>query len=444
MRSDPKNHENRSSNHGSAPGLRPQMVWRVAWRDLLSTLRDRRTLTSTILIPMLLIPLFTLGMPLLIGKLVGGQAESRQKVGVIVPESSAGELPARLRQLLQADEKDASGKVIRAGLEIREYAGYSPEQANKLVQSGEVDAVIRAASPLPTAAGNTSGTLELYAKLSNLKAQTGAFAKIKEVVEAYNRALTVDRLQSLGLSAAALTPVTVKPVDASPPQEQKSGQLAFLIPMLMLQFILAGAMSTALDATAGEKERGTLESLLITPVRRGEVVAGKLLSTTLTALMTAAFSLVGFILAGLAASVLMKGMDRELTQAMGGQLTLTPLSLLYMLSIVLSAALLISGVLIALAIYARSYKEAQTYVTPLSLLIVFPAVALQFADFLKFGPALYATPLFGGMVSILDIVRGTATGQHVLMATLANLLGAALLGLLARRSFGREEVIFRN
>lgn len=409
--------------------LRPRMVWNIAWRDLLSTLRDRRTLTSTILLPLLVLPLLTLGMPLLMGSLMGGQVRETQKVGVI------GTLPPELRRTLTRSEGGGSG--------VRLQPVQDPIQA---VRSGEVEAVIRVPRPLPTQAGNAQGTLELYAKLGNLKSQTGAYAKVKDAVETYNRSLTRERLTALGLSENVLTPVQVRPVDASPPQEKSAGVLAFLVPMLMLNFLLSGAMATALDSTAGEKERGTLESLLISPVRRGEVVAGKLLATTLTALVTGVFSLLGFLGTGLVAAALTKRavVDAEAMQMMGGQLTLTLGSLAAMAVIVLSVALLISAVLIALSIYARSYKEAQTYVSPLSLLIVIPAVMLQFSDFLKAGDWLYATPLFGSMVAILDVVKGQITLQHTLAAVLANLVGTAVLGWLAWRSFGREEVIFRN
>lgn len=414
-------------------GLRAGMVWRVAARDLLATLRDRRALISTILIPLLIIPLFTLGLPLLLGTLVGNQAQARQKVGVV------GTLPPELRAALTRDEQGAGGAVTRAGVTL-----VPVEDPRAAVAAGEVDAALRVVSALPERAGSQSVPLELYAKLGNLRAQTGATSKVETVVEAYNRRLTLERLNASGLDAAVLTPVALRSIDASPAQEQRSGQLAFLIPMLMLNFILSGAMATALDATAGEKERGTLESLLVTPVRRGEVVAGKLLATTLTALLTAAFSLLGFLLAGVASATLLGGERRQLTQALGGQLTLTPGGALALAAVVLSAALLISAVLIALSIYARSYKEAQTYATPLTLLIVLPAVLLQFSDFLNLGEAIYAVPLFGSMVSILDTVRGSVTAGHTLTAALANLVGAALLGLLARHSFSREEVIFRN
>ncbi len=259
--------------------------------------------------------------------------------------------------------------------------------------------------------------------------------------------MTLDRLEGLGLGADTLTPVTIKSIDASPEQEQRSGQLAFLIPFLMLQFILSGGMATAIDATAGEKERGTLESLLVSPVRRAEVVTGKLLATTITALTSACFSVVGFVISGLVAAMFVNnsdGLGAEITSSMGGQLTLTPGGTLGMLGLAASAALIISGVLIAIGIYARSFKEAQTYIAPLTLVIVLPAVMLQFADFLTLKTAVYAVPLFGSMVSILNIVKGAAQTEQILLAIGANLIGAALLSLLALRSFGREEVIFRN
>ncbi|WP_102125704.1 ABC transporter permease [Deinococcus planocerae] len=415
--------------------MRPEFVWRVASRDLLSTLRDRRALVGSVLIPLLLIPLFTLGLPLLLGRFVGGQAQERQRVGVV------GTLPAPLRQALTRDERGPDGAVTRAG--VRLVPVTEPRAA---VASGEVDAALRVASPLPARAGDGTGRLEVYARLGNLRAQTGAYAKVQDVVEGYNRGLAVDRLAALGLGAGTLTPVTLAPIDASPEGERRGGQLAFLIPLLMLNFILTGATATALDATAGEKERGTLESLLVSPVRRSEVVAGKLLATTVTALTTACFSVLGFLLTGVVAGVALSrgGTSDEIARSLGGQLTLSPGSALALLATVLSAALLISAVLIALSIYARGYKEAQTYVTPLSLAIVFPAVLLQFSDFLTPGSGLYALPLFGSMLAILDTVRGNLSPGHLLAAVGANLLGALVLGLIAWRSFGREEVIFRT
>ncbi|GGR86040.1 ABC transporter permease subunit [Deinococcus sedimenti] len=417
-------------------GLRPGMVWQIALRDLITTLRDRRTLNATILMPLILIPLLTLGLPLLMGNLIGGQQQSRQQLGVV------GTLPESLRAALSSDERLPDGTVTRAGVDLVPVT--DPLTA---VQDGTVDAAVQAAGPLPTRAGDATGTLKLYAKLSNLRAQTGAYSKVQDVIQGYNRQLTVQRLSTLGLGADTLEPVRIQPVDASSAQERRSGQLAFLIPMLMMQFILAGALATALDATAGEKERGTLESLLVAPVRRAEVVAGKLLATATTALTSAAFSVAGFLLSGVAMRLYQEnnpGQSSQIVQAMGGQLSLNPTALLTVLGIALTTALLISSLIILIGIYARTFKEAQTYVAPINLLVVLPAVMLQFADFLNASAALYATPLIGGMLTILDTVKGSPDAAHAALAVAGNLGGTLLFSLLALRSFGREEVIFRN
>jgi len=232
--------------------------------------------------------------------------------------------------------------------------------------------------------------------------------------------------------------------DASRPQEAASGQLAFIIPMFLLQFILAGGTATAIDSTAGEKERGTLEVLLVSPVRRAEVVVGKLLATTCTALTSAAFGLLGLLLSGPVAALFLKAQVSRVSSTLGGQLNVSAGSLGVLVLMALSAALLLSALLIAVSIFARSFREAQTYITPVSLLIVIPAVGLQFADFIGRSAGLYAIPLVNAMVVILDVVKGSLSVPTALLAAGVNLLVTVALVLLALRSFGREQVIFRT
>ncbi|WP_425145744.1 ABC transporter permease subunit [Deinococcus sp.] len=414
-------------NSAGVNGLRAHFVWQVARKELLSTLRDRRTLTSTILLPLILIPIFVIGFPLLLGRAFSGQSQERQRVGVI------GTLPAALRARLTADAGAEVGVTL---LPVTD-----PVRA---VQDGTVQAVLRVPGSLPTEAGGASGTVQLYAKLGNLKAESGVIGKLKSALGAYNSSLVAAKLKGRGLPASFLTPVRVQTFDASRPQEAASGQLAFIIPMFLLQFILAGGMATAIDSTAGEKERGTLEVLLVSPIRRAEVVVGKLLATTATALTAAAFGLLGLLLSGLLGGILLRGTPAGVAGAMGGRLSVAPASVGVLILMALSAALLLSALLIAVSIFARSYKEAQTYVAPISLLIVLPAIGLQFADFIGRGAGLYALPVVNAMVVILDIVKGALSMPMALLALTVNLLVTGLLLLLAIRSFRREGVIFRN
>lgn len=412
--------------------LRWSFVWQVARKELLSTVRDRRALASSILLPLLLIPLFTVGLPLLLTRALSGQGQERQKVGVI------GTLPEALRARLNTDSATEVGVLL-----------VPVSDPVKAVQDGTVQAVLKVTEPLPTRAGQRAATVQLYARLGNLKAESGVIGKVRGVLDTYNSALVAEGLKARGVPASFLTPVRVQTIDASRPQEAASGQLAFLVPMFLLQFILAGSMATAIDSTAGEKERGTLEVLLVSPVRRAEVVVGKLLATSAAALTSAGFGLIGLLISGVVSALLLRGGAGKLagglnSSGLGGQLSVTPGGLTVLALMALSAALLLSALLIAVSIFARSYKEAQTYVTPITLLILLPAVALQFSDFIGRGPALYAVPVVNAMVVILDIVKGVLNTEMALLAVGVNLLFTCLLVLLAVRSFGREQIIFRN
>ena len=416
--------------------LRWSFVWQVARKELLSTVRDRRALASSILLPLLLIPLFTVGLPLLLTRALSGQGQERQKVGVI------GTLPEALRARLNTDSATEVGVLL-----------VPVSDPVKAVQDGTVQAVLKVTEPLPTRAGQRAATVQLYARLGNLKAESGVIGKVRGVLDTYNSALVAEGLKARGVPASFLTPVRVQTIDASRPQEAASGQLAFLVPMFLLQFILAGSMATAIDSTAGEKERGTLEVLLVSPVRRAEVVVGKLLATSAAALTSAGFGLIGLLVSGVVSALLRGGAGNLAggvnsgglgSGGLGGQLSVTPGGLAVLALMALSAALLLSALLIAVSIFARSYKEAQTYVTPITLLILLPAVALQFSDFIGRGPALYAVPVVNAMVVILDIVKGVLNTEMALLAVGVNLLFTGLLVLLAVRSFGREQVIFRN
>ncbi|WP_424951688.1 ABC transporter permease subunit [Deinococcus sp.] len=411
--------------------LRWRFVWQVARKELLSTVRDRRALLSGILLPLLLIPVFTVGFPALLGRAFSGQGQERQRVGVL------GAFPESLRERLTAGRTDSAGRHEQGVVLVPVT---DPQAA---VRNGTADAVLVFPPNLPARAGEPNATVKLYAKVGNLKAESGVISKLNAALDDYNTRLVSEGLSERGIPVSFLTPLRVQTLDASRPQEAASGQLAFLVPMFLLQFILAGGMATAIDSTAGEKERGTLEVLLVSPIRRPEVVVGKLLATCSTALLSAACGLLGLLLSGPVSRLLVQD-SGGVASGLGGRLSVTPASVLVLIVMALSAALLLSALLIAVSIFARSYKEAQTYVTPISLLIVFPAIGLQFADFIGHGAGLYTLPVVNAMVVILDVVKGKLTLPFAALAVAVNLLVTALLLLLAIRSFGREGVIFRN
>lgn len=410
--------------------MRPAYVWQLARKEILSTLRDRRAIVSNLLIPLLLLPVMMLGLPLLIGGLF-----QREQVAVTqVAVSGEAELPPELAEQLLAQSTEL---VPTADPEAAVLAGDQP--VGIAVPAGFAERV------------GTGERVELtvYAKRGNTRSELAA-GKIGAAVNAYRQQLVAERLAGAGLDPAILEPVTIQTVDASTSRERSSGQLSWLIPFFIAIWTLAGGQMTAIDATAGEKERGTLESLLVAPVRRSEVVVGKWLATMTFGLTAAVMAIVGFVLGGalLRGAVLpqlgLGGDAGEIVEVMGGSLQTGPGGVLLLLVSALLLSGLIAALLLGVALFARSFKEAQSYVAPLSFIMIIPALALQFNDLIGFGSGAYLVPIMNVLLVMDGIVKGTASAPEVLMTWVSQLVAIALLLLFAYRSFTRESVIFRT
>jgi len=183
-------------------------------------------------------------------------------------------------------------------------------------------------------------------------------------------------------------------------------------------------------------------------VRRAEVVVGKFLATTLFGLWAAVMAIAGFVVGGMVLrGAFLPGLGggaADMVAVMGGQLSVTPtMVLLLVVSAVLMASL-VAALLIGVTMFARSFKEAQSYVAPLSFLLILPAISLQFRDLIGGGEALYWVPMLNAMVLMDDVVKGAATAQGVAITWLTLSVAVAALLVFAYRSFLREDVLFRT
>jgi len=404
------------------------MAWAVARKDVLSTIRDRRAIISNLLIPVLLLPTMMLGLPLLLGGLFEREQAS------LTPIAIEGEayLPDALRSALEAQRVEL----------------IASEDALTQVRDDDVAAALQL--PEGFAEEVTAGdapSLRLLRKTGNLESELAA-GKVSQAIESYRQDLVAETLRREGIDPAVLEPLVVETRDASRPQERSSGQLSWLIPFFIAVWALAGGQMTALDATAGEKERGTLEALLVAPVRRSEVVVGKFVATLLSGLSAAFMAIVGVLVGGaLLRRVFLPRLGDEATEmvaTMGGSFSIGASDLWVLLGSALLTAAAVAAMLIAVAMFARSFKEAQTYVAPMTFLLIVPALALQFSDLLDLGRGVYLVPLMNVMVLMDDVLGGAVGGLDVLAAWGTMLAFIAALLAFALRSFRREGVIFRT
>jgi sodium transport system permease protein len=408
--------------------MRWRFVRSIAAKEILSTLRDTRAIVSNLVIPLVLLPVIMLGLPLLLGGLFQREATTVTELAL----QGGARLPTELVALIEA-------------------------QAVVLVEVADAEAAVRADDfPAGMIVGDgfmasleagDQATVTVLTKEGNMRSELNA-GKLRSAIDGYRRAVVAERLVAAGIDPAVLEPVAVVARDASTAAERSSGQLSWLIPFFIAIWTLSGGQMAAIDATAGEKERGTLEVLLVAPVRRAEVVVGKFLAVLLFGLSAAVMAIVGFVLGGTVLrrlfSPLLGADAMGVVNVMGGQLTVTPLTVgLLVVSSVLMAAM-VAALLMSVTLFARSFKEAQTYVAPMSFLLIVPAIALQFKDLIGTGSFAYWIPVYNVMILMDDAVKGAAQLTPTLITWGIMLALVALLLTFAYTSFRREDVLFRS
>ncbi|GIW30365.1 MAG: sodium ABC transporter permease [Meiothermus sp.] len=389
----------------------------IARKELLSVVRERRVLFTTLVLPILIMPLLMFGPILLFGNAARQTQESVQKVGVVgVPTVVLEELR-------------------KARVEPIEVA--NPQEA---VQNREVQAALVF----------ENGRYIIYGRLSGGATQSALVVeKVQAALRAYKDQVVAEQLRARGIGTDILEPFSIETKDASREQERAAGLFAFLIPFFLVSFIQAGGMPVAVDATAGEKEKGTLEALLAAPVPLVQVLLGKGLAVFVMSLLSTFAAVAGLLLGGgvfrnLFAAQLQAVQNGENQAQLGGALALDPLGYLAILVTAVLFALLIIAIMISLGLYARSFKEAQSYMSPLSLVMLIPLLFLQFSDFLKLQDWYFALPLVNVMLALDAIVKGAATATQLLITWASTLAYGALALYLAYRNFQREDVVFRN
>lgn len=393
-------------------------AWIVFSTDLTNTLRDRRTWLAMVVIPLLLVPLMLVMMPTALESEQRRLAQARLHVAV-VGAHHAPDLTAYL-----AD----SGEV--ALLELPE-----PEEA---LRDGAVTVVLHIGPDFDArVARGESGTLRLVYDGSRPASEVGR-ARLERLVAAYAQTQVAARLAQRGIDPALLVPVQTEVRDAAPPERAGAYFLASLLPIILAVWAALGGMYAAIDGVAGEKERGTLEPLLATAPSRASFVAGKYLVVVLTSVVAAAIALVGMYLAYLIKPEALAG------GAGGLRLFLTGEGALVALATALLLAAFFAAVELALSAFARSFREAQSYLSPLTIVVVIPGLLTQFSDPHAVAPWMYAIPVVNSLLVFKEALLGAVDFGHVALMAVSSLAAAAVALRFTLWLFHQESVLFRT
>jgi sodium transport system permease protein len=396
-------------------------IYVVYRKELREWLRDRRTLISTVLVPLLAFPLLIVGMIGIVSVMVGKMEKEVPKVMIL-----GGEDSPELRERLHKLDK----------LEIVPYADNWKDQ----ISNKEIRAAVEIPKGFQAAlAGQTAPTVSVYYYEGELKSSIGA-NHLQDAVKEYRDNVVKERLAAKNLPASVLTPFEIKQENVAPPEKVSGASIGGFIGYAVILLCLVGAMYPAIDLTAGEKERGTIETILSSPVSRFDLVMGKFLLVFSASLVSAILSVTS-----MGSSFAVLG-HSHLMQSSGGQnlnLNLGLLSVVAVFFMALPLAVLFSAVLMTIALFAKSYKEAQSYLTPITFLVVIPAIA-SIMPGVELTPKLALIPVLNTSLVCKEIIAGTYHWNSIILIFISTCVYAGVALFLAVKMFQREDVLFRS
>ena len=390
-------------------------------KELRDMLRDRRTLISMIVIPTLVMPGLVLGIGFVSYKIVN-QARSTVPAVMVL----GGEDSPKARAALAANQRI---KIIPTTADWKQRISDKKVRAAVEIPSG-FDAAIERGAPTAIKIYNYEGEM-----------RSGfAVGEVRRFFTQYRDKVIAARLAERSLPVSLIRPFDVNSENVAPPEKVGGNVVGGLIPYFFLLLSFTGAMYPAMDLTAGEKERGTMEAILSSPIARIDLVLGKFFMVLTASLSTVVFSLVSMGLTFVIGGAMLARTGAAQRAALP---SLDPFGLLAVVGMVLPMAVLFSAALLAISLFAKSFKEAQSYVSPLIIVIIMPAV-VGLLPGVELNARLALVPILNVSLVSKELVSGVWHWNYLALIFGSSCVYAAIALALAVRMFNREDVIFRT
>ena len=387
-------------------------------KELIDVLRDRRTLMFMVVIPILITPL------LIIGSIKFQEYQNKKSEEKILKIAYINESEDSLTKELLSDQK---GVKIIEGVPIDSIESYIKSDS---LQGG----LYLGKGFLKKIKTNSSGDVKIYYKSSDLMSKSKK--RMQAALDIYKEKIIAERLKQLNVDGQILEPITITNIDMATAKETLGKAIGGFIPYVLVMFIFLGAMYPAIDLGAGEKERGSLETLLSSPATKFEITMGKLLVVSLTGIVSGLVSVLGI-------SSSLFFIDKIPVQIQETILELiNPFMIFSIIILMIPIAIFFASMLLSISFYARSFKEAQSLMGPLNMVIIVPL-------FLSLGPGMemdHATalmPLINVGLLTKEILAGSVELIYFI-ETLFSLLFCAAIGIwFSVFWFKKENTIFR-
>jgi sodium transport system permease protein len=391
-------------------------------KELTEALRDRRTLMSSILIPLLLFPVLTLALGYALVEIVGEASRQPSRIMILGGEDSP--------QVVQALKQARNLRIEPSAADYIDRISNKKIRAAVSIPPGFQDEIARGGHP----------DIHIYMFSGDLKSMLAA-TRVEKFFGEYRDEMIRGRLTAERLPEGLLKPFDVQQQNVVSPEKVAGETYGGLIPYLVILMCMTGAMYPAMDLTAGEKERGTMETILSSPVNRTHLVLAKFLLVLTASLATATLSVLSM---GTSFSVLSRLAAMGTSGSDGfPMMTIHPDAALAVFVVSLPVAVLFSAVLITISVFAKSYKEAQSYLTPMTFIVLVPAIAAVLPG-IELTPKLAVIPILNVSLLCKELVAGTYHWNYIALIFLSTCLYAVAALFLAVKMFQRESVLFSS
>lgn len=379
-------------------------------KELARFFGDKRTALAAILLPgVLIFAVYTF-----MGSALANQFSVDED---FTPSMQAVNLPGSISTLagqggltLEATQDPDGAKALIEGQELDLLAVF-PEDFDSQVASYDV------------ASGASAPAVELYYNSASVDSAT-AYEMMSALLEGYESSLANKFDVNPGAGS----------YDLATEADTAGTLMSSMMPMLLMIFLFSGCMSTAPESIAGEKERGTIATLLITPLKRSDLALGKICALSIIALLSGISSTIGTLLS---MPTLMQ-MEGDLGAAY------SPVHYLALCLVILSTVLFLVACISLISAFAKTIKEAQTYVTPLMILAMVVGVTAMFGGGANTHLWAYFIPFYSSVQAMVGIFALELNWTYLLITVVSNLAYTAIGVWGLTRMFNSEKIMFQR
>jgi sodium transport system permease protein len=397
------------------------MGWLIIFiKELTDMIRDRRTIFMMVVMPLVVIPLLATTAIKLTQSQIEKAKDKELRVAVI-GETAAPELFKRLSKeenFFLVTMTNADSARAMTAEQTLDGVVIIPQDFSEFVE------------------GDKQATIRLIFKSS--ESLNAARRRIEAIIDQYDREIVNERIGRLQLDETLFDAIAIEREDVASTEEKFAENAGGFLPYIFIIFGFMGSIYPALDLGAGEKERGTLETILSSPASRFDIVMGKFLVVVLFSIATAFLAMLGVLIM---VYQFLPTIETNITQTVMDMLG--PRRIFIIMSMVLPVSAFFAAVALAISIFARSFKEAQSMMAPLNIIIILPAMIGMLPGF-KLSAVTAAIPILNLSLATKAILGGSADPILIgeVYLSLFFLAGVSIYGCV--KWFNREETLFRS